>query len=129
MLIVRFRNDCATARSSWLLMRLKVLIFRGNALIYIKGPHIFHWPTFSPPHFLPQVHVSRAEELYRPLPARASQASGPAGPLHEEPVDQGVEELQGRWAGEALQAVYPTLSLPGDAYGNLPPLSFSYHAG
>lgn len=74
-------------------MLLKVLIFRGNALIYIKGPHIFHWPTFSPPHSLPQVHVSRAEELYRPLPALASQASGPAGPLLEGTVDEGVEEL------------------------------------
>lgn len=29
-------------------MPLKVLIFRGNALIYIKGPYIFLWPTFSP---------------------------------------------------------------------------------
>lgn len=73
--------------SSRLLMRLKVLIFRGNALIYIKGPHIFHWPTFLPPHSLPQVHVSRAEELYRPLPACASQATGSAEPLHKGPVD------------------------------------------
>lgn len=105
-------------------MRLKVLIFRGNALIYIKGPHIFHWPTFSPPHSLPQVHISRAEELYRPLPARASQASGPAGPLLEEPVDEGVEELQGRRAGQTLQAVYPALSHPGDPCGHFSPVSY-----
>lgn len=105
-------------------MRLKVLIFRGNALIYIKGPHIFRWPTFSPPHSLPQVHISRAEELYRPFPARASQASGPAGPLLEEPVDEGVEELQGRRAGQTLQAVYPALSHPGDPCGHFSPVSY-----
>lgn len=99
-------------------MRLKVLIFRGNALIYIKGPHISHWPTFSPPRSLPQVHVSRAEELYRPLPARAGQASGPNGGVRQERVDPGVEEFEGRGAGEALQAVHPTLSHPGDARGH-----------
>lgn len=132
MLIVKFRNDCTTARSSsWLLMRLKVLIFRRNALIYIKGPHIFHWPTFSPPHSLPQVHVSRAEELYRPLPARASQASGPPGPLHEGSLAQGVAELQGRGAGQALQAICPTLSHPGDPCGHFSPVFHClwYHGG
>lgn len=87
ILIVNLRNNTTAWSSCWLLMHLKVLIFRGNALIYIKGPHIFHWPTFSPPHSLPQVHISRAKELYRPLPARASQASGPAGRPHEDSMD------------------------------------------
>lgn len=129
---MRLRNDCTAARSSSrLLMCLKVLIFRGNALIYIKGPHIFQWPTFSPPRSLPQVHLSRAEELYRPLPARASQASGQAGPLREEPVDQGVEELQGRRAGQTLRAVHPALTHPGDACGHPPPVSHClwHHGG
>lgn len=48
---VNLRNRAARS-SSWLLMRLKILIFRGNTLIYIKGLHIFHWPTFSPPRSL-----------------------------------------------------------------------------
>uniref|UniRef100_A0A665W412 Phospholipid-transporting ATPase n=1 Tax=Echeneis naucrates TaxID=173247 RepID=A0A665W412_ECHNA len=74
--------------------------------------HIFHWPTFSPPHSLPQVHVSRAEELYCPLPTHASQASRPAGPYLKGTVDQGVEELQGWRACQTLQAVYPTISHP-----------------
>ncbi len=128
---MKFRNDCATARSSsWLLMRLKVLIFRGNALIYIKGPHIFHWPTFSPPHSLPQVHISRAEELYRPFPAHACQASGPAGPLHEEPVDQGVEKPQGWRAGQTLQAFHSTFSHSGETCGHVSPVShLSYQGG
>lgn len=105
-------------------MRLKVLIFRRNVLIYIKGAHIFHWPTFSPPHSLPQVYISRAEELYRPLPARASQASGSARPLHEGPVDSGVEEPQGRRAGQTLWTVFPTLSHPWDPSGNFSGVSY-----
>lgn len=84
------RNDLhhSSVLPPGLSMRLKVLIFRGNALIYIKETHIFHWPTFSPPHSLPQVHVSCTEELYRPLPACASRA----GPLHPRRV---VEEVEG----------------------------------
>lgn len=50
LLIVNLRNNVAARSGCCLLMHLKVLIFRGNALIYIKGPYIFHWPTFSPPH-------------------------------------------------------------------------------
>lgn len=49
VLIVNLRNNVAARSGCCLLMRLKVLIFRGNALIYIKGPYIFPWPTFSPP--------------------------------------------------------------------------------
>lgn len=127
ILIINFRNDCTMAQSSsWLLMRLKVVIFRGNALIYIKRLHIFHWPTFSlSPHSLPQVHVSRAEELCRPLPTHASQASGTIGLIQKEQTDQGVEELQ-RWrAVETLQAVYSTLTHPGDPLGHFPPVSHS----
>lgn len=74
--------------SSRLLIRLKVLIFRGNALIYFKGLQIFHWPTFSPPLSLPQVLVSRAEELYHSLPNSTCQASGQAESLLEGPLDQ-----------------------------------------
>lgn len=74
-------------------MLLKVLIFRGNALIYIKALNIFLWPTFSPACCLPQVHVLRDKELYRPLTTYTSQASGPAGPLRQREVHQGVEEF------------------------------------
>lgn len=40
-LIVNLRNIAAAGSCCCLLMHLKVLIFRGNALIYIKGPYIF----------------------------------------------------------------------------------------
>lgn len=105
-------------------MCLKVLIFRRNALIYIKAVHIFHWPTFSPPHSLPQVHISRAEELYRPLPTCASQASGPARPLCEGPVDSRVEGLQGWGAGQTLWTVFQTLSHPWNPSGNYSAVSY-----
>lgn len=39
--IVNLRNIAAAGSCCCLLMHLKVLIFRGNALIYIKGPYIF----------------------------------------------------------------------------------------
>lgn len=124
MLFVKSRNGCSTAcSSSWLLMRLKVLIFRGNALIYIKGTHIFLWPTFSQPLSLPQVHVSRAEELYRPLPAPASQAAGPDGSLHKKSLDQGVEGLQGWQGGQTLWVVHASLSQHWDPCGYLSPIS------
>lgn len=121
---MKVSKNCAVAwSSSLLLMCLKVLIFRGNALIYIKGLHIFHWPTFSPPFFFPQVHVSRAEELYRPLPTSKCQASGPAGCVLEGPLDQRVEELKGRRAGQTLQAVHPNIFYPGGSCGHLSPIS------
>lgn len=134
-LIVNLRNIAAAGSCCCLLMHLKVLIFRGNALIYIKGPYIFLLAYFftialcSPPtttssSFLhPQVHISRAEELHRPFPNRASPASGPAGALHQESVDQGVAELAGRRDGQALQALHATVSHPGHPCGRrlLPP--------
>lgn len=91
-------------------MPLKVRIFRRNALIYIKVPHVFHWPTFSPLHSLPQVHVSRDEELDQPFPDCARQASGPPGRIHKGGVDQRVEGLQGWRGGQTLQALHSTLS-------------------
>lgn len=54
MLVVNVSKNCSMAlSSSVLLMCLKVLIFRGNALIYIKGLHIFtgllsHHHSLSP---------------------------------------------------------------------------------
>lgn len=39
--IVNLRNSTVAGSCCCLLMHLKVLIFRGNALVYIKGPYIF----------------------------------------------------------------------------------------
>lgn len=80
---------------------------------------LFHWPTFSLPRSLPQVHILRAEELCRPLPAHTSQASGPDEALRKRDVDEGVEELT-RWnGGQRVQTFYATLSDPGDLCGLL----------
>lgn len=55
MLIVKVRSDCTTApSSSRSVMHLKVMILRGNALIYIKGAAYFSLAyflttTLSPP--------------------------------------------------------------------------------
>ncbi|XP_054648594.1 phospholipid-transporting ATPase VB isoform X2 [Dunckerocampus dactyliophorus] len=59
------------------------------------------------------VCVSRDEELYRPHSDCASQASGPTGSLHKRRVDQRVEGLQGRRAGQTFRAVHATLARPG----------------
>lgn len=39
--VVNLRNSAAAGFCCCLLMLLQVLIFRGNALVYIKGPYIF----------------------------------------------------------------------------------------
>ncbi|KAF3693808.1 putative phospholipid-transporting ATPase VD [Channa argus] len=65
------------------------------------------------------VLVSCDEELYRPLPDHASQASGPVGPLLEGPVDQGVEEFEGRSAAAFTQ---PDSPVPGREEPTNPPL-------
>lgn len=122
-----------TVASCWFLMLLKGPIFRGNALIYIKELYGFfflfflnRWPTFLPPRFLPQVPLSRAEELSCSLPDHTSQASGSDGPIHQKPVDQGVEEPQRWWARQTLWPVHATFSHPGDPCGLLSPVSHQH---
>uniref|UniRef100_A0A3P8Z692 Phospholipid-transporting ATPase n=1 Tax=Esox lucius TaxID=8010 RepID=A0A3P8Z692_ESOLU len=95
--------------------------YAHNALIYIKGAHIFHWPTFlqpAPPNqpsphtvslslfhslslCLPQVHIPCAEQHAGPHPPHTGEASGAAGPCHPGTVDQGVEGVQRRATGRA----------------------------
>lgn len=84
------------------------------------------WPTFSPPHSRPQVPLSCAEELSCSLTNHASQASGSDGPIHQEPVDQGVEEPQRWWARQTLRPVPATFSHPGDPCGPLSPVSHQH---
>lgn len=120
---MNLRNSTAAGSCCCLLMHLKVLIFRGNAPVYIKGPYIFLLAYFFTRALLslsssnPQVHFSRAEELHRPVSDRASPAFGPARATHQEPVDQGVEKLAGRWDGQTLQALHPAVAYTGHSCG------------
>lgn len=122
MLILTVRISCCFNRLPLPASSESADFFSESALIYIKSLYVFHWPTFSSPRSFPQVHVSCAEELCRPLPTPARQAAGPDGPCYEGPVDQGVEGLQGWSTGQTLWAAWPTLSYPGDPCGHLPRL-------